>query len=501
MALLELAQLLISELSRPPDIAASERAEIICIAFRVASSTSAPLPSEGGRVGILGRITPPCAKRKKGERGFEYGSRVRGSGVLQSIKMVSAGPLRLLCTPERAEARRLFIIPSRTPVLRRRAAVALPTMRGRAQCGLLLLAALGAAGLVEDPAPSPDDATVHSGGTAAARTGTRARDADHADQHVGGCPTLSGGRGGRLAVRDVLCQDECHCSSAYYDNQIIRAHRELTAENVLREPLTCTTRAACAQTLAQAITVVVGVYSRPEYFERVTSAILRSTANVTRLWIVCNGSPHLELFRTKSAELSASSPGVRVDFFGSTLEVGYFERFLRVMVVETPYVAFIDDDIVIGPDFLALCVRALNTRAFRGILGWGGRTLRAPSSSSDSTYLRPDWTAQSRPGLGPCQERLGGDGEEGAQHRDRHDGIFGREHAFVMPHPGDDMLVACSDPERWHECSDFRQLQAAARGAGTAGQGHGGGTSQEIDVLFGLYFGERDMMQVLVCVW
>ena len=366
--------------------------------------------------------------------------------------------------------------------------------RGRVQCGLLLLAALGAAGLVEDP-----DAAVHAGQPTAAWTGAHpsAEGTDHAGRHVtrvGGCPTLSGGRGGRLAVRDALCRDECHCSAAYYENQIIRTHRELTAEDVLREPLTCSTRASCAQNLAQAITVVVGVYSRPEYFEKVTSAILRSTANVTRLWIVCNGSPYLELFRAKSAELNTSAPGVRVDFFGSTLEVGYYERFLRVMVAETPYVAVIDDDVVIGPDFLALCVRALNTRAFRGILGWGGRTLRAPSFSSDSSYLRPHSPSQSWPGSG--QEQSCGGGEKGGQHLDTSDGIFGREHAFVMPHPGDDMLSACSDPARDHECADF---VAAARGAGTAGQGQGGGTSQEIDVLFGLYFGERDMMQVL-CV-
>lgn len=77
------------------------------------------------------------------------------------------------------------------------------TMRGRAQCGLLLLAALGAAGLVEDPAPSPDDATVHSGGTAAARTGTRARDADHGLQtstSVGAQRSRAAAEGGLLSA-------------------------------------------------------------------------------------------------------------------------------------------------------------------------------------------------------------------------------------------------------------------------------------------------------------
>ena len=70
--------------------------------------------------------------------------------------------------------------------------------RGRVQCGLLLLAALGAAGLVEDP-----DAPVHAGQPTAAWTGAHpsAEGTDHAGRHVthvGGCPTLSGGRGGGL---------------------------------------------------------------------------------------------------------------------------------------------------------------------------------------------------------------------------------------------------------------------------------------------------------------
>jgi len=53
--------------------------------------------------------------------------------------------------------------------------------RGRVQCGLLLLAALGAAGLVEDP-----DAPVHAGQPTAAWTGAHpsAEGTDHAGRHV-----------------------------------------------------------------------------------------------------------------------------------------------------------------------------------------------------------------------------------------------------------------------------------------------------------------------------
>ncbi len=75
----------------------------------------------------------------------------------------------------------------------------------------------------------------------------------------------------------------------------------MTWDAVLLEPLVYTTQEQCSANLAQLITVIVGVFSRPAYFEQVTAAILDSTANVTRLWIVCNGSPHLEIFRAKTA--------------------------------------------------------------------------------------------------------------------------------------------------------------------------------------------------------
>jgi hypothetical protein len=64
-----------------------------------------------------------------------------------------------------------------------------------------------------------------------------------------------------------------------------------------------------------------------------------------------------------------------VAFFGTEKEVGYYERFLRALVVDTQYLAFIDDDMVIGRRVLEVCLHALNTRKFYGLIGIRGPLL------------------------------------------------------------------------------------------------------------------------------
>ena len=150
---------------------------------------------------------------------------------------------------------------------------------------------------------------------------------------------------------------------------------------------------------------------------QVTAATLGSTSNLTLLWIVCNGIPHLEIFRAKTAHLKADSK-VQVDFFGASMEVGYFERFLRVLVADTKYIAVVDEDIVIGHEFLSFCVRALNTRKFYGVLGCHGRNFVSPSKETDAKYLR-----------GMRMDMDGREGREGGH-------IFGDEYGFVTPHNG-----------------------------------------------------------------
>ncbi len=51
--------------------------------------------------------------------------------------------------------------------------------------------------------------------------------------------------------------------------------------------------------------MTVGLYKRPDTFSTLVDSIIFSTARVRLLWIVCNGSPYLELFRAKDHDLAA----------------------------------------------------------------------------------------------------------------------------------------------------------------------------------------------------
>ena len=154
--------------------------------------------------------------------------------------------------------------------------------------------------------------------------------------------------------------------------------------------------------------------------------------------------------RCITALLKADSSTVQVDFFGASMEVGYFERFLRVLVADTKYIAVVDEDTVMGHEFLALCVRALNTRKFYGVLGWHGRNFARPSTESDCKYLR-----------GMRMVIDGRQVQEGGH-------MFGDEYGFVTPHPGEEYFGE-----------------------------HGIDLSSQRDVLFGVWVGERKVMQTL----
>jgi hypothetical protein len=143
------------------------------------------------------------------------------------------------------------------------------------------------------------------------------------------CSSHSSGpfRSQAISTRDQICDDACHCSSEYAEGTIARREvQRVTLQRLF--PNACTAAEECDEVMHEPVTVVVGVFSRPGYFEEITSAILRSSVNVTRLWIVCNGSPHLELYRAMTAALKERTQGTKVDFFGASLEVGYYERFL-----------------------------------------------------------------------------------------------------------------------------------------------------------------------------
>jgi hypothetical protein len=148
-----------------------------------------------------------------------------------------------------------------------------------------------------------------------------------------------------IAAPDPICTHALHCCQEYHATTVANEPVLLGWLTVLNE--SCQTESHFIAIMSEPMTVVMGVHLRPGYFSDVTSAILQSTANDTRLWIVCNGSPYLEMFRELTLQLKArveADPTYRhlkVDFFGATLETGNFERFTRVLLAETKYVAVV----------------------------------------------------------------------------------------------------------------------------------------------------------------
>ena len=106
-----------------------------------------------------------------------------------------------------------------------------------------------------------------------------------------------------IAAPDRICMDARHCSQEYHATTVTNEPVLLSWLEVLDE--SCQPESECNAIMSEPITVVVAVHSRPGTFADVTSAILNSSANVTRLWIVCSGSPNLEMFRKLTLQLKA----------------------------------------------------------------------------------------------------------------------------------------------------------------------------------------------------
>jgi hypothetical protein len=262
-----------------------------------------------------------------------------------------------------------------------------------------------------------------------------------------------------IAAPDSTCTDAHHCSQEYHATTVANQPVLLSWLTVLDE--SCQTESECNTIMSEPITVVVGVYSRPGTFADITSAILNSSANVTRLWIVCNGSPYIEMFQELTLQLKArveADPAyrhVKVDFFGATLETGYFERFTRVLLAETKFVAVVDDDVVVAPRYLEICLRAASIKRFQGLIG---------AASSSRIYSQ----------CSPKIELNFSELSAGAN-----DGLLGIR-PRIMPNPSQDArspMCNSRDELESHTCERRAPRDSA------------------VDVLFSPYFGSTDLMQ------
>lgn len=197
---------------------------------------------------------------------------------------------------------------------------------------------------------------------------------------------------GIIAVaHDEICSDPHYCSAEYRSLLTDSSRYDyIDAAQVLAEPRMC--EPSCGHD-EQGLTVILRVHSRPGLFDRSIAHILASDAVIRRLWVVTNGSPHEEFFRARTVNLKEISEKIEVDYFSTTLEVGYYEGMLRALLTDTPFVAVIDDDMMIGTRFLSIAVHALLTRKYTGLITARGKrcgrhTMCSPHALQDTIYWK-----------------------------------------------------------------------------------------------------------------
>jgi hypothetical protein len=204
------------------------------------------------------------------------------------------------------------------------------------------------------------------------------------------------------------CVDEFHCSDEYREllypseGTMERLH-QISAEQVLAETRMCEPDCRKEDEL---LTVILRVYSRPGMFQESLEAIINSNAPILRVWVIVNGdSPHLDFFREHTEAAKGKTPAsMSLDFFTNTANVGYYEAFLRALLTDTPYVAIIDDDLLIGKDFFRVALHALRTRRFYGVIAARDKRLVQDSHCSpfvlqDNTYGPDSESSRNRGGV------------------------------------------------------------------------------------------------------
>ena len=117
------------------------------------------------------------------------------------------------------------------------------------------------------------------------------------------------------------------------------------------------------------ITVILSVYSRPNYFERLINEI--DKIKYHSIWISCWYSPNYEIFIEKYEKLKKKTKN-KLYFFSSNFQLKYFGRFQLAYQVSTKYTLILDDDCLIQPKFHELCLKMINMPKYNGLLGVKG---------------------------------------------------------------------------------------------------------------------------------
>lgn len=122
-------------------------------------------------------------------------------------------------------------------------------------------------------------------------------------------------------------------------------------------------------TNSEDITIIVSVFSRPKYFERLIEEIDKVKYN--SIWISCWHSPNYEIFKQKY-DVIRKKTNNKLYFFSSNYQLKYFGRFQLAFQVQIKYTLILDDDCIIQPNFYELCIKMINIPEYNGLLGVKG---------------------------------------------------------------------------------------------------------------------------------
>jgi hypothetical protein len=124
------------------------------------------------------------------------------------------------------------------------------------------------------------------------------------------------------------------------------------------------------------VTAILNVWKRgPDLLRRQIDALLEQTAPPAEIWVCAFGVADCDTYRRVVEEYRLPN----LHFMSSTRNLKYHGRFQLALTAATAYVAVIDDDIVIGRDFLRRCRETMEHVADAGDVGvYGWRKLPGP---------------------------------------------------------------------------------------------------------------------------
>jgi hypothetical protein len=244
-----------------------------------------------------------------------------------------------------------------------------------------------------------------------------------------------------------------------------------------------TERMAMSDEAPNSITAILNVWKRgPTLLRRQIKGLLEQTAPVQEIWVCAFGVEDADVYENVVSEFGRD----HIHFFRSSKNLKYHGRFQLALQADTEYVAFIDDDIVIGQDFLRRCRETMEVTSDAGEVGvYGWRRLPGPDKDGKTErYVKGEWAEalppeRKDPGIAEVDFLCG-------YHflRQRHIRYMFREAPWTMS-TGEDFQLAFAlrkyaglrayvvpidpkDPRTWGLSEDWRDLREHATTVGDA---------------------------------